>query len=52
MATGRQTRTNITIMAAEQKSYDGQKGSRISAADNYITLQDNILNCQKGVECQ
>lgn len=47
-----QKQTNRTIMAAEQKSYNCLKGSRISAADNYIALQDNITSCLKGVECQ
>ncbi len=49
METGRQTPTNSTIMAADQKSYNCQEGSRISAADNYITFQDNIVFCQEGV---
>jgi len=52
METGRQTRTNIIIMAADQNSYNCQEGSKISAADNYITFQDNIVSCQEGVKCQ
>ena len=49
MDTGGQTQINMTIMAAEQKSCNCLKGSKISAADNYITLQDNIVSCLKGV---
>jgi hypothetical protein len=37
-------------MAAEQKGYNCQKGSKMSAADNYITFQDNIIYCQKGAK--
>lgn len=48
MAVCRQIRTNMTRMAAEQKGYNCLKGSRISAADNYITIQDNITSCLKG----
>lgn len=44
-----QTWTNMTIIAAEQKSYNCQEGSKISAADNYIAFQDNIIYCQEGV---
>jgi len=36
---------NITIMAAEQKSYNCLESSEILAADSYINLQDNIVNC-------
>jgi hypothetical protein len=42
------TMENITRKAAEQKSYNCLKGSRISAADNYITFQTNIVSCLKG----
>jgi len=49
METGKQMQTNRTIMAADQKSYNCQEGSRISVADNYITFQDNIVSCQEGV---
>ncbi len=41
---------NIIIMTDEEKSYNCLKGSRISSADNYITLQDNIVSCLKGAE--
>jgi len=33
---------NITIMAAEQKSYNCSENSELTAADSYINLQDNI----------
>ncbi len=37
-------------MAAEQKSYNCLKGSKISAANIYITFQDNITSCLKGTK--
>ncbi len=42
----------ITRIATEQKSYNCVKGSRSSAADSYINLQDNIDYCVKGVEME
>lgn len=43
---------NITIIAADQKSYNCQEGSSYSAADNYIAIQDNITSCQEGTGMQ
>ncbi len=43
---------NITIIAAEQKSYNCRESSKLSAADNYINLQDNITFCRESAKMQ
>lgn len=42
--------TNHYVLAAEQNSYLCPEGSKISAADNYITLQGYIFSCPEGVK--
>jgi hypothetical protein len=43
-----QMQTNMTRVVAEQKSSNFPKGSRMSAADNHVTFQDDICH-PKGV---
>jgi putative transposase len=43
---------NIIRIAAEQKSYNCSESSKISAADNYIALHDNITSCSESVKMQ
>ncbi len=42
----------ITIMAAEKKNYNCLESSEFTAADNYITLQDNIVCCLESAKMQ
>jgi putative transposase len=41
---------NITIMAAEQKSYSCSESSKFAAADNYINSYGNISYCSESVK--
>jgi putative transposase len=43
---------NITIMAADKKSYNCLESSEFSAANNYIILKDNITSCLESAKMQ